>query len=433
MQKNERVSIHKQSKLNLFQSLIKLDFWKVFSLILLCFIYLEWLPSFITIISNFMIVDFRNISIPNLLSIGSFIFTPIIIFILLIPLHYLKNRLLKIYKIMKYILIISLLVLFFMSWICYVVYYQLFSGIVIQIPGLEFFNTILGFHSDYSLLLEQLLIFCQFILFIIVVPLLYLVLTNFKGFIIFDKEFDYGLIGIGIYLTFRYGSVEGIFIRFSILISIIFLLSSIKLYYQRSIKRELSFQHQDLNLESSIDKIPIFASIGILILLGSVFSSIGLYSMGFLKNSYIGLFISLGIFFRKILKTSNFMTKQSKLILDSSIFLFANILNIILIYSHVDPLIISLKSALLCILYFVSSFGILTNSFIFCSKSRHWYHKNPIRVLFFLLILLIGYSIPFISGLYDPISEIISVLILGVSSFCSIIILVILNYKNKNY
>ncbi|MHA1341216.1 MAG: hypothetical protein ACTSRZ_14580 [Promethearchaeota archaeon] len=477
---------------------LSMNLWKIFSFLLIGFIFVEWLPSFIEIVANFMIVDFRNISTDQLFSLVSFVLTPIISFILLIPSYRFPEKMLKISKI---ILVFSLIFAGVLSWYSYQLYYQLMFGLNQKIPGLESFAEILGLSSDYTYLLQQLLVYTNIILFIIIIPFLFLIVSDGNGFIKFDRDLDLALIAFGLYLALRFGSNEGILLRFPIILSVFSLIGSIKLYIllkknkgnlignngnniiENNINRnnKLKTEKSNSNDEKPSDEIkknqiintnnfemnqiPTFASIGIMLVFGTVFSAIGLFNMGFLYQSWPALFLPIGVILRTIIENQlknivaikyeqidnppqdinneqSFRSKsfkvsafnmlanwRLKIISDIIIFVTFIVFAVSLMYAHVDPILIKYEPYLLAFIYFLTGFNIPKNSFIFASKSRTCNHKSPKRSFFFQLFGFLGITLPFISGLFDPLLEEVSAILICISSFISLAILFALNLK----
>lgn len=376
---------------------------KIIAIFLLLVIFAEWLPYFLENVLFFMVRDFGDLGIIDIFQIGGVFFVPFISFVLIWVSRKFKNIILKLSNI---VMVIALVLVIIFSWLYYLRFYQLWDFINNLIPMSPFVE-IIGFHADLDPSMNFLFLWVNIILFYILVPVLIVIATDGNGFPQFDVNSDLALLIGGIYLTLRSGSFAGVPLRFALLsnICIAVILGSNIILKQNSVNNE--------NMEFKMSKIPIGALLGTFMIIVFWFAAPGWLSNGYMFYSWTWIFLTIGVLLRWFLRQKSQWYNSRKIGSLSFLLLFIMIQMVVLsnIFTQILPILpIIIASALAVMTCFIPM-----SKFIFCVDqdylARHKFMSHPIRFFFLSIFGLIGYLIPFLSCLFEPLTVLAAVIL----------------------
>ncbi|MBD3353288.1 MAG: hypothetical protein GF364_17540 [Candidatus Lokiarchaeota archaeon] len=394
---------------------------KTLSLFLILVIYTEWLPFYIELMANFMLVDIHIIPIVEWLYLIPFLLTPLIIFVLLIFALKFRSTILKMLKIIIPALLSFLIV---SNFITYAGYYQLFDFMVPEIPFIEESTDVLGLHTEYAIITYTWFLVSNSVIFFVLVPALFVYYSDGSGFPDLDINNDIGLIGLSIYLIFRFGSFAGIPYRLTIicLVSLILWISNlIETKKDDKQKKDRMTDKSQLNLSM----LPLFSTFGILLIISFWIAAPTWLNNGFFINNFVWVLLAIGIIGRI------FLDRYREKINNEIQFLGYVILLGITILLTLGPLygsLIQAQGVLISIGLFLFGFSLTRNPTVFSDRRKSIWLKNPIRSVWFLLYLFVSYALPIISIVILPLTVYWCVYFIIFANILSLIVFALRRY-----
>jgi hypothetical protein len=393
------------------------DLYRASVLFLIAILYAEWIPFFLQIVMNFIIID--EVTDLEFVFIASFLLTPVISLLLSGIAQKFRQLILKSSRIVTPILMVITAVIY---WLFFAEYYNYIMWDEFTIPGVSDMSSLIGFFGSFTPYTQAFLLYGNAITFMLLVPFGFMVVTKGTSCITFDSEFNLSAIGVGLYMLLRFGSIVGTPLRISMaIVCILFLITVSKIVKQKTFgniggnPEEKIERNPEENIERNPEDckelstayMPKFIGFGILTIFGFWIGVPGLLYNGMMIATWVWGFFLLGALLHTFkspyrYKTENILRENKK---GSRTYLLLGLVAILLIFSGSSVWVLSLQPWLISLGLFLFIMFIPGNPALFSDKSGNRYLTHPVRLFLLGFFTFLSFAISFVAVLFQPLSS----------------------------